>query len=319
MVSLPHLLRSNQTLAHVLQDGVHLAATETDAIHLAQGMAAAGLVQLSTFDYVLCVNPEDDDYLDLLGNNCDGRVQVSTEPLLCPSCGRQLEYPELYKQVYHETVITLNPPAIADYVFELFADTSGVSTVKRLDLMTSRLLMTDDSEIEVVVSLAPDSATRHARKERSAVLTVCSSQRAPTRHPDNRIDLVELLTEDGAWRAQLLRRLTVSSAGALPPRRGRGDQLDIRVGVLQDGAYPVEFTINGTRHFQGRAVAAFPDLAMRTGVDALFLWLCNSPTLLAAWKTACEGDTPCESGCAWMPRNYTRYRGKQCSHRLMTT
>jgi hypothetical protein len=100
----------------LLCNGRRIDATEHALLATASSLEQMGVVALDRQRYVLCVNPHDDDYLDVWDRSCEGAVALDASPPICSGCGRPLEYPGLSKEVFEMVDVHLNRAGIVTFL-----------------------------------------------------------------------------------------------------------------------------------------------------------------------------------------------------------
>ncbi len=112
------------------------------------------LVVINQREFVLCVNPADEDFDLLEKPDCSGRIYLDDE-LICSECGRVIEHVE-QKQRYLEQMIELNPDGIVSFVSECLQSLPCVTKVIAEERAVFRVELTNGTLC--LVALVDDRA-----------------------------------------------------------------------------------------------------------------------------------------------------------------
>lgn len=127
-MSFPELIQ--QQVERLLHDRMRINDSDISLFETAKRLAEFGVVSMQEYQYVLCVNLVDPDYLSVEDFGCEERIYFDSaeETVYCPACGRYIE--DLSKkQVFVEHEISLNIIGVSNYIKETLNNVSDVVSV----------------------------------------------------------------------------------------------------------------------------------------------------------------------------------------------
>lgn len=144
----------------ILRNGRELSSREVD---YAKKLENRGLCTIDCFDYVNCVDTEDDDYDQLRDHDCKTRIVVENgdNKTRCPDCHRTIYLSEKKIKTSHR--IRLDPESLRIFVRDLCSEITDDGATKRStplnylggEFKQVNVAEFDEEEFQIVIAMRP--------------------------------------------------------------------------------------------------------------------------------------------------------------------
>lgn len=193
----------------LLRNGMRVSSQQTNLRQVAEVLEDLGLITVTERRYLKCVNQADDDYLDIVDQNCEGIIDLDGGPYTCSDCGRPIEYPGIKKEVFEDSGIILRPEGIANYLFEAIETLDVVAMLERINQMAAKVTLSDRRSlvVPIVDYVEPGWRASGADTKKIHAYVIASPIHRPGpeyRERAYHVELADVLSNDKAWLASFL-------------------------------------------------------------------------------------------------------------------